>query len=134
MIWIKSVYKIPAQRHVFLIVSDCTEISEISVPLDMRKKRLQYIQNIVRCKDSMRPKKTSKWTVKLVREDEFSTAISKQIGTSTEVANASFQKPLDIELLCMNLMQFPDHINKMSLDSPKELSTIDSMDVIEVFI
>jgi hypothetical protein len=131
---LRGIYKIPSQRLAFLIVSvfpdflDCCRESQAS------KKRMEYIGRTLRSKDRSTPKESQLWKLKVVSENDFLMAIKRYKPTRKESSNQSFDSPLALELLTMNLLKTPGDLVDWTFNTPKALSVIPNEDIIEVFI
>ena len=131
---IVALYKIPELRHVFCIIKppdspcDCSEASQA------RKRRREYFEHILRSKDHSSPKVTQLWTLKIVPEDDFLSAIEQNTPRELVSSNQSSQNPEKLELLAINLTKTLPNSSDWTLQTPKALCAIPDEDIIEVFI
>lgn len=131
---LRGIYKIPSQRLAFLIVSvfpgflDCCKASQ------EHKKRMGYIERILRSKDRTCPKAPQQWKLKVVCENDFLTAIKRYKPKGIESPSQSFDNPLALEMLTINLLKTPGDLVDWTFKTPKALSAIPNEDIIEVFI
>lgn len=116
---IKAIYKIPEMRYVFVIFSSIDEV--YSSELDIKMK----FHEIIHSKYSKIPIKNQSWKIKLISQEDFLSAIPqhKSLNNQTSYAN-----PESMELLAINISKTQSDISK------KELSFVDDLDLIEVFI
>ena len=131
---IRAVYKIPEMRHLFVIVKPPNSICDCSKASQTRKKRREYFEHILRSKDRSSPKVTQQWTLKIVQEDDFLSAIEQNTPREIVSSNQSSQNPEKLELLAINLIKTLPNSSGCTLNTPKALCMIPDEDIIEVFI
>lgn len=131
---IRGVYRLPFCRHSFIVVSSLEGFSDNSKQLKRNKKRMEYFGHILQSRDHKCPKLTLQWTHKLVSENDFLSVIQTHIPKELESSNQSFDNPVNLELLAINLVKIPDNPVDPSYSTPKVLSCVSNGDVIEVFI
>lgn len=126
MISIIGIYKIPAIKHAFFIVSSLKEFSGNSRRLPENKRRMEYFEHILRCKHQ--------WTLKLMSESDFLTVLKQHKPKGIVSPNQSSCSPASLELLTINLAKTPENCLDWAYTSKKILSVIPDEDIIEVFI
>ena len=131
---LRGIYKIPSQRLAFLIVSAFPDFLDCCIESQASKKRMEYIGRTLRSKDRSNPKAPQHWKLKVVCENDFLTAIKRYKPTRKESSSQSFDNPLALELLTMNLLKTPCDLVDWTFNTPKALSVIPNEDIIEVFI
>lgn len=131
---LRGIYKIPSQRIEFLIVSAFPDFLDCFRESHASKKRMEYIGRTLRSKDRRNPKGSQLWKLKVVSENDFLMAIKRYKPTRKESSNQSFDSPLVLELLTINLLKTPCDLVDWTFNTPKALSVISNDDIIEVFI
>ena len=131
---LRAIYKIPSQRLAFLIVPTFPDFLDCCTESQANKKRMEYIGHTLRSKYRSNPKAPQLWKLKVVSENDFLTAIKRCKPTKKESSNQSFDSPLALELLTMNLLKTPCDLVDWTFNTPKALSVIPKEDIIEVFV
>jgi len=129
-----GVYKIPAVKHAFLIVS--------SIPLDLdtleelseNTNRMEYFDHILRLKDQVGRKNIPRWTLKVLTPDEFLEVLERHKPLESRSTNQSSHNPESLELLAVNLLKDLDDDRPNACETPKVLCCVPDEDIIEVFI
>ena len=134
MLSIMGVYKIPAVRHVFIIVSSLHEFLDSLSLSEENKTRREYFERILRSIDRIRPKVSLQWTIKVVGVHDFLKAIKQRIPKGKVLPSQSSNNPEELELLAINLAKTRQSSPDRTFDTPKVLSAIPDDDIIEVFI
>jgi len=134
MMNLRGIYKIPSQRLAFLIVSVFPDFLSCCIKSQEHKKRTGYIGRILRSKDRILPKVPQQWKLKVVCENDFLTAIKRCKPKGIESPSQSFDSPLALEMLTINLLKTPGDPVDWTFNTPKALSAISNDDIIEVFI
>jgi len=134
MMNLRGIYKIPSQRLAFLIVSVFPDFLDCCIESQEHKKRMGYIGRILRLKDRRRPRVSQQWKLKVVCENDFLTAIKRYKPKGIESSSQSFDSPLALEMLTINLLKTPGDPVDWTFNTPKALSAISNDDIIEVFI
>ncbi len=130
--WIKAIYKLPQIKHAFFIVAPLEEQSTTEVQLSGNKRKREYFEQILRCKDHSSPTETQQWTLKIVSESDFVKVLKQHMPKGLELSNPSSHSPELLELLAINLLKTPDFTNVYQ--EQKVLSVVPEEDIIEVFI
>lgn len=125
---IKAIYKIPALRHAFLIVSSLDEFCDNSPSCQESKTRTEYLEHILRLKNYTQPKAIPQWTLKVMSQSDFVSALKRNKSTTEVLTNQSSFNDPELELLAINLTKTDPN------NEQKELSFMQDSDVIEVFI
>ncbi len=125
---IKAIYKIPALRHAFLIVSSLDEFCDNSPSSQENRTRTEYLERILRSKNCMQPKAIQQWTLKVMSQSDFVSALKRNKSTAGVLTNQTSYNDPELELLAINLNKNDPN------NETKELSFIEDSDVIEVFI
>lgn len=134
MIWVKAVYRLPAIRHLLFVVP-FPDRKESYFPSLKRIQKKAELEELLLSKDQALPKKSLKWTIKLVQEDDFLSSLESQRKKLLQETNLSSDIPQDLELLAINLL--PTHSSSyesLSSVTPKILSQIPDEDIIEVSV
>ena len=129
MIVVKALYHLPAIRHLILVVP-CVSITR-DCPKQSHLSSKQEIEHILLGKHHMPSKKSLKWTIKIVREDDFLSSLLAQQSRVKVCPNQSLRNPENMELLAINLVKTPE---SLSSNTPKILSRVSDEDIIEVFV
>lgn len=133
MIEIKGIYKLPAIKHAFFIVSSLDEFSDNLQSCQESKRRMEYFEHILQSRDHKPPKVTPQWTLKVVSEHDFVSVLKQYSPTGQVLPIHSSDNPEFLELLAINLLKNPDRVDP-TLETTKVLSCVSDDDVIEVFI
>lgn len=134
MISIRAVYKIPETRHVFFIVEPLDSTCDYLKESQGRKRRREYFEHILRSKDRSSPTAFQQWTLRIVPEDDFLSAIEQNTPRELVSSNQSSQNPEKLELLAINLIKTLPNSDDWTSKTPKALCVIPDEDIIEVFI
>ncbi len=134
MIKIKGIYKLPAVKHIFFIVSSLQEFSDGARSSKESKRRMEYFERILQSKDHTPPKVTPLWKLKVMCETDFLSALKQYNPTGRVSSNRSCHNPEDLELLAINLCKTPLSSPEKTFHTPKVLSVVPDEDIIEVFI
>ncbi len=125
---VKAIYKIPALRHAFLIVSSLDEFSDKSESNQESKTQMEYFERILHLKDCTLPTETQQWTLKVMSQTDFVSAVKRRNPIGQVLSNQTSCEHPELELLAINLTKTLDGLEK------KELSFTEDADIIEVFI
>lgn len=125
---VKAIYKIPALKHAFFIVSSLDEFSEKSEETQKSKIRMEYFEHILHSKDCTLPIEIQQWTLKVMSHTDFVSAIKRRNPIGQVLSNQTSCEDPELELLAINLTK-----NSSGLET-KELSFTEDADIIEVFI
>jgi hypothetical protein len=132
---VSAVYRLPAIRHLILVISHSSNWNGSSTPSIRSKKRREDLEHILLGKDRMPPIKSQQWKVKLIHEDDFLMSLESLQSKLLESTNQPFRSPENMELLAINLVQTPrSSPETLSSITPKVLSRIPDEDIIEVFV
>lgn len=134
MMNLRGIYKVPSQRLAFLIVSVFPGFLTRCTESQASKKRTEYIGRTLRSKDRSNPKASQQWKLKVVSENDFLTAITQYKPKNLESSSQSFDNPLALEMLTINLLRTPGDIVDWTFKTSKRLGVIPDEDIIEVFI
>lgn len=130
---IRGIYKIPSQRIAFFIVSAFPDFLDSSRLSQESKKRTEQIVRILQSKDRKIPTGVPQWKLKVVSEHDFLRAIELHTPRKKVSSNQSFDSPVPLELLAINLLETPESLLWTS-NTPKALGVVPDEDIIEVFI
>lgn len=131
---IKGIYKLPAIKHAFFIVSSLEEFEVSLIESLDNKKRMEYFEHILRSKDHICPKEIPLWTLKVVSESEFLKVLEQHMPKGKVSSNLSSHNPECLELLAINLIKTPEKSSDLPPSTSKVLSVMAEDDIIEVFI
>ena len=131
---IKGIYKLPAIKHTFLVMSSGEEGCDNETMWIENRKKMEYFEHILELKDHMHPKETPLWRLKLVHEDDFLLAIKRYRPKEIVSSSQSLGNPEELELLSVNLLK--NLVNPLyeTYETPKFLGSIREEDIIQVFI
>lgn len=132
MTTIRGIYKLPAIKHAFFIISSLQDFSGNS-QLRESKKRMGYFAKVLKWKDQEHPKVTQKWKLIVIEQQEFLKVLECSLPTRESSSSQSCYNPEDLELLAINLLKTPESLF-FPHDTPKVLSFVSDEDIIEVFI
>lgn len=125
---IKAIYRIPALRHAFLIVSSLDEFCDNSQAYQENKTHTEYLERILRSKNCTQPKAILPWTLKVMSQSDFVLALRRNRPTTEVLPSQTSYNDPELELLAINLVKTESGLEK------KELSFTEDADIIEVFI
>lgn len=131
---LRGIYKLPAIKHTFLIVSSPEEELEPEMMLRENRRRREYFEHILVSKDRMLPKEVLLWRLKVVSEDDFLSVIRQQDPREKVSSSQSLNNPEMLELLAINLLKTPSNLPSGTQSTTKFLCDIPKEDIIEVFI
>ncbi len=131
MTTIRGIYKLPAIKHTFFIISSLQDFSGNS-QLRESKKRMGYFAKVLRSKDKEYPKVTQKWKLIVIEQQEFLKVLECSLPKRKSSSSQSCYNPEDLELLAINLLKTPEPF--LTHDTPKVLSCVSDEDIIEIFI
>ena len=128
---IKGIYKVPAIKHAFFIISSPDKISE-EIGLEEVEKRNKHLEHILLSKNYICPTEIESWTFEVLFEKNFLRVLStcmSRVGISSKISS---HNPACLELLAINLVK--TNKEPSDLKTPRMLGVADDEDVIEVFI
>lgn len=125
---VKAIYKIPALKHAFIIVSSLDEFSENSSSFQESRTRTEYLERILRSKNCTQPKAIRPWTLKVMSQSDFLLALRRHKPTLEVLPSQTSYDDPELELLAINLVKTESGLEQ------KELSFTEEADIIEVFI
>lgn len=134
MLLVKGIYKLPEIRHIFIVVPSASIANDNPKLLLRNKERREYFERTVLSKDRMTKLTSLKWTIRIIREDDFLMSVGELTKRPEVSSNPSFDNPESMELLAINLLKTPLSSPDLSLHTPKVLSKVLDEDIIEVFI
>lgn len=131
---IDAIYKIPATKHIFFIMSSLQEFSTSQKLSLENKRRTECFEHILQSIDRMPPKAIPQWTLKIVCRNDFLSVLQHNMPKELVSSNQSFHNPEYLELLAINLLKTPENSCDFAFNTPKVLSAIPEEDIIEVYI
>lgn len=131
---IKGIYKLPAIKHAFFIMSSLEDFGGNSAESPDSKKRMEYFEHILQLRDHICPKEIPLWTLEVVSESEFLKVLEQRMPKGKVSSNLSSHNPECLELLAINLIKTPEQSSDLALKTPTVLGVIPDEDIIEVFI
>lgn len=131
---IRGIYKLPAIKHTFLIVSSPADDQTNEETWQENKRRMEYFEHILESKDHMLPKEVQLWRLKVVCECDFLSVIEQKRPTEKVSSSQSSKNPEMLELLAINLLKTPSRLPSATQQTTKFLCNVPDEDIIEVFI
>lgn len=131
---INVIYNIPSIKHTFFLTSSLYDISNSSQAFQDSEKRKKCFENILKSKKNGSKNLENDWKYVLIEKNEFLQVLKACFSEWKIPSNLSYNCPEHLELLAINLLNFPDQLTMFPEDSTKILSCIPDEDVIEVFI
>lgn len=125
---VKAIYKIPALKHAFIIVSSLDEFDDKPRSNQESRTRTEYFEHILRLKYNNQPKEVLPWTLKVMSHEDLLSALKRNKPTRLKSPNQTSSDNSELELLAINLVKTECGVET------KELSFIEDTDIIEVFI
>ena len=133
MTLLTGIYKLPAIKCAFFIVSTLADVSGKQTSSLEHDKRIRQIENILRSKDYTFPKASQLWKYIVIEQNDFLWVLEQSIPRKLGETNQSCYNPEHLELLAINLLKTPRDLRR-TYETPKVLSCILDEDIIEVFI
>lgn len=121
-----GIYTLPAIKCTFFIVSVFDDDSNKQSLSQGYEKRKQYLEHILKSKDSKIPNTSQLWQYILVDQQVFLSLLEKYMPSKLKESIYPYVHPENLDMLAMNILETSfDH---------KILRRIDEKDMIEVFI
>ena len=128
-----GIYKLPAIKCAFFIVSTLWDVSGKQTSSQEHDKRIRQLEHILRSKDHTCPKASQLWKYVVVEQNDFLRVLEQSMPRKQGETNQSCYSPEHLELLAINLLKTPRD-RRRTYETPKVLSCIPDEDIIEVFI
>lgn len=129
-----GIYKLPQVKHIFFIVSELHVFDDLQESMLESKRRMEYFEHILRCKDYMPPKAIPRWRLKVMTQNDLLTVLAQHNTKEKSSSNLTFQSPEEMEMLAINLFGSCNDENSCSYKTSKNAGVLYDDDIIEVFI